>query len=89
MKKTIKNTAAILLLAGFVVLALGSFGSSPSSRSSSGSSSSSSSSSSKCSNNYECSKSSGQGGRHSICNNNNCSVVFVWASELGADCNCR
>jgi len=40
MKKTIKNTIAIVLLVGFAVLALGSFGSSPSRSSSSGNSSS-------------------------------------------------
>ena len=84
MKKKFKHAIAFALLVGFVVLALGS-GSSPSS-----SGSSSSSSSSGCSRNYTCSKSAGPNGRHAVCGNNKCAVVFVWGTEeMSADCDCR
>jgi hypothetical protein len=86
MKKTIKHAIAIALLVGFAVLALGSMGSSPSSSSSS----SGSSSRNSCSRNYTCSKSAGPNGRHAVCSNTRCSVVFVWGTEnLEADCDCR
>jgi len=70
MKKTIKHAIAIVLLAGFAVLALGSMGSSPSS------SSSSSSSSNRCPKDYTCVwvVSSEGKWRHDVCSRNSCSV---------------
>jgi hypothetical protein len=79
MKKNLKHAAAIVLLAGFVVLALGSMGSSPSS-------SGGGSSSSGCTENNRCFKP--LGAKPTVaCSRSNC-AVNTSPSSFEAGCSC-
>ena len=80
MKKSLKHAAAIVLLVGFAVFALGSMGSSPRSGGSS------SSSKYTCSRNFECYV---EGYNYIRCGRSSCNANIVSVgSGLAADCNC-
>ena len=88
MKKNLKHVAAIMLLIGFVVLALGSMGSSPSPSSSGGSSGGSNGRSKTCSADFRCYIKTDS--KDSIrCDRRNCPTNAIPpGSGYSADCNC-